>query len=202
MTGKISCCYLLLEENGKRTYCGVTNNLERRLAQHNGGSGGARYTRGHRWFPVCTVEGFENRSHALSFEWWMKHARGGLVGGTGRSGGKGRCQRMVRLLSSNVWWKRRPPQPTQLTLRIWSSSLHLGLAHLVLENVPNYVHVVIGSQPLEHIQKNASQKNKRSKGIFTCGPSFLHECFIVPRNRGRSPRRFGGTNDKPRARNC
>ena len=132
MTGKISCCYLLLEENGKRTYCGVTNNLERRLAQHNGGSGGARYTRGHRWFPVCTVEGFENRSHALSFEWWMKHARGGLVGGTGRSGGKGRCQRMVRLLSSNVWWKRRPPQPTQLTLRIWSSSLHLGLAHLVL----------------------------------------------------------------------
>lgn len=45
--------YLLRCRDGS-LYCGVTSNLERRLAQHNGlVPGGARYTRGRR--PVSLV---------------------------------------------------------------------------------------------------------------------------------------------------
>ena len=52
------------------TYCGMTNNFDRRLAQHNGRRvGGARSTRGRAWEPLCVAVGFSNRSQALSFEW-------------------------------------------------------------------------------------------------------------------------------------
>ncbi len=45
--------YLLRCRDGS-LYCGITSNLERRLAQHNGlVAGGARYTRGRR--PVSLV---------------------------------------------------------------------------------------------------------------------------------------------------
>ena len=37
--------------DGYRTYVGWTNDLERRLARHNAGTG-ARSTRGRVWFPV------------------------------------------------------------------------------------------------------------------------------------------------------
>lgn len=118
------CCYLLLSQNTRtgRTYCGVTNNLTRRLSQHNGRrSGGARYTRGAQWTPVCTVEGFTNRSQALSFEWWVKRRVGGLKDVARAVGWERRCQRMVRLLALDLWWKKRPPCPATLTLRWWRS---------------------------------------------------------------------------------
>jgi predicted GIY-YIG superfamily endonuclease len=76
------CCYLLGEQGGSRTYCGTTNNLARRLRQHNAEiAGGARYTRGRRWDCVCTVVGFPSHGAALSFEWWMKHGCGAQADG-------------------------------------------------------------------------------------------------------------------------
>lgn len=44
--------YLLLCNDGS-FYCGATNNMEKRLKAHNGGSKGARYTRTRR--PVTLV---------------------------------------------------------------------------------------------------------------------------------------------------
>ena len=96
------CCYLLHNAAAARTYCGVTNNLSRRLRQHNGDiSGGARYTTGNagRWRVVATVEGFANRSQCLSFEWWVKHPPSG--------GLSPRCARLLRTAASNHrWWRR------------------------------------------------------------------------------------------------
>ena len=41
--------YLLENTDNKRTYIGVTTNIERRLRQHNGELvGGAKYTRSHK----------------------------------------------------------------------------------------------------------------------------------------------------------
>ena len=63
----------LLECSDGTLYCGATNNLERRLAQHNGTvSGGARYTR-HRG-PVRLLEArvCADRSSALKFESLVK----------------------------------------------------------------------------------------------------------------------------------
>lgn len=48
----------LLECADGTLYCGITRDMERRLAQHNGAlAGGARYTRGRR--PVCLLAGRE-----------------------------------------------------------------------------------------------------------------------------------------------
>ena len=67
------CCYTLY--NSKfRTYVGTTNDLQRRLRQHNGElSGGARFTRGQGpWKVGIVVSGFVDRKHALQFEWAAK----------------------------------------------------------------------------------------------------------------------------------
>ena len=73
-------CYLLLSTVSNRTYIGVTNNIRRRLLQHNGKlSGGAKYTQSCRpWKCHAIVGPFGDKRRALSFEWHWKRARGGV----------------------------------------------------------------------------------------------------------------------------
>jgi len=54
-----------------RTYVGVTEDLKRRLRQHQGLiKGGARSTRVRStWRPLYTIQGFPSRRVALQFEW-------------------------------------------------------------------------------------------------------------------------------------
>jgi predicted GIY-YIG superfamily endonuclease len=72
-----------------RTYVGVTNNLARRIRQHNGElAGGARATRTTRPWEMCGVVcGFgDDKSLAMRCEWFCKvgHYRDKTVpGGTG-----------------------------------------------------------------------------------------------------------------------
>lgn len=64
------------DENGLddcRTYVGWTNDIEKRLAQHNAGTG-AKSTRGRSWFLIY-VESCETRNAAMSREWHIKHDR-------------------------------------------------------------------------------------------------------------------------------
>jgi putative endonuclease len=70
------------------TYVGWTNNLARRLAQHNAGTG-ARSTRGRTWV-VLHIEKFATRNEAMSREWYLKRDRAfrkQLVGQFKNSGG-------------------------------------------------------------------------------------------------------------------
>lgn len=63
--------------NGAQTYVGVTNDMRRRLRQHNGElKGGARYTTLNKyrgtlgcWVLAFLVTGFTKRSDALKLEW-------------------------------------------------------------------------------------------------------------------------------------
>ena len=69
-------CYVLTTPENRRTYVGITNNLSRRIRQHRSEiKGGAKYTTGHgrKWTYACLVRGFREKSHVLSFEWWVKH---------------------------------------------------------------------------------------------------------------------------------
>ena len=69
--------YLLQDNNSNQTYIGKTNDLDRRLRQHNGEiSGGARQTHGKSWRRVCHVAGFPDETSALQFEWaWKYYSR-------------------------------------------------------------------------------------------------------------------------------
>lgn len=61
------------DANGFRTYVGCTTDLERRLSEHNAGTG-ARSTRGREW-RVIYSERAEDRSAAQSREWRLKQDR-------------------------------------------------------------------------------------------------------------------------------
>jgi len=70
--------YVLVSARARRTYVGVTNELERRLAQHNGvRPGGARSTRAGRPWTVGVVYGpFVTRGEAQQIEFVVKRLRG------------------------------------------------------------------------------------------------------------------------------
>lgn len=66
-------CYMLVRDDGRRTYVGATVNPARRLRQHNGEiAGGARATRGGHWTRRYLVGGFADERDALRFEWRWK----------------------------------------------------------------------------------------------------------------------------------
>lgn len=71
-------CYILRNINPlyiNLTYNGITNNLLRRLRQHNGEiTGGAKYTKNKGpWEYYVIIHGFVNKNEALSCEWRIKH---------------------------------------------------------------------------------------------------------------------------------
>lgn len=59
--------------DGYRTYVGWTNDLDRRIAKHNAGTG-ARSTRGRIWF-LLYAERHDSREDAMSREWHLKRNR-------------------------------------------------------------------------------------------------------------------------------
>jgi putative endonuclease len=67
--------YVLASARGGnyRTYVGWTTDLERRLKQHNDGTG-AKSTRGRKWSLVY-AERFDTRQAAMSREWHLKRDR-------------------------------------------------------------------------------------------------------------------------------
>jgi len=70
-------CYVYvlgtLTNNRHLTYVGWTDDVARRLAQHNGGKG-ARSTRGRRWVLLYS-ELCAGKRHAMSREWHLKRDR-------------------------------------------------------------------------------------------------------------------------------
>ena len=58
---------------GYRTYVGWALDLERRLAQHNSGTG-AKSTRGRVWCLIY-AERLPSRTAAMSREWYLKRVR-------------------------------------------------------------------------------------------------------------------------------
>ena len=64
-------CYCLVSLEKNNTYIGATNNIEKRLNNHNSKSPsrtGAKYTRGQTWIVAVLVTGFATKNSCLSFE--------------------------------------------------------------------------------------------------------------------------------------
>ena len=70
--------YLLESTAGRRTYIGITCDLDKRLRQHNGElTGGARSTRsGRPWSVVRRLGPYGSRSVASRVEYFWKKAKG------------------------------------------------------------------------------------------------------------------------------
>ena len=63
----------ILECGDKTLYCGITNNLEKRMRQHRGEiKGGAKYTRSRQPFSIAYTEEVLTRSEALKREFIIK----------------------------------------------------------------------------------------------------------------------------------
>ncbi|MGI8526435.1 MAG: GIY-YIG nuclease family protein [Pseudolabrys sp.] len=62
-----------ISKGRKLTYVGWTNDVARRLTQHNAGKG-ARSTRGRAWV-LLYCEKCASRRHAMSREWHLKRDR-------------------------------------------------------------------------------------------------------------------------------
>jgi len=94
-------CYCLQSTVSPRTYVGVTNNLVRRLRQHNQELvGGAKYTKkGGPWLPAVVVGPFMTYQHALHFEWHWKHMKPRALKGL-----KGRLQKLQTLVTTKINW--------------------------------------------------------------------------------------------------
>jgi len=68
-TRKIFVLYVLVSTDSRRTYVGVTNDVSKRLRQHNGElAGGAKATRGKQWRVAAVADGFVSNHAALSVE--------------------------------------------------------------------------------------------------------------------------------------
>ena len=87
--------YLLKCEN--YSYVGMTNDIFKRLRQHNGEiKGGARYTSKRKgWYPVLIIDGFTDMKSAMQCEWRLKR---------GKKGASGRIKYLNDFLTNNERW--------------------------------------------------------------------------------------------------
>lgn len=95
-------CYLIVSEETYHTYVGVTNNLRRRLRQHNGEiRGGAQATtkQGGTWSLEMLLGPFPTHQHALHLEWHWKHAAPKKLTGI-----KGRQVKILNLVKNKIKW--------------------------------------------------------------------------------------------------
>ena len=145
-------CYLLLSSTSKqRTYVGVTNDVNRRLRQHNGCIvGGAKATRnGRPWNVWLTVEGFPTQKSSLQFEYMWKHM-------TPRKshGKKSRLSKLHGLLNKEQWTKQAPLAssiPLTVNIRQIPEEESL-LLEFVDKKYPEYVNIHV-IQPDEEQQQ-------------------------------------------------
>lgn len=71
MTEKKNVVYIV-KCSDNTYYTGWTNNLEKRLREHNQGVQGAKYTRGRRPVSLVYCETFATKEEAMSREWHIK----------------------------------------------------------------------------------------------------------------------------------
>jgi structure-specific endonuclease subunit SLX1 len=101
-------CYILRSTNPlypSQTYNGSTNDLTRRLRQHNGQIGGGAKATCNKgpWEPYAVLTGFDTHNEALSCEWKIKHPTGKKLRPKKYSGITGRIDALNLVLSLDTW---------------------------------------------------------------------------------------------------
>jgi predicted GIY-YIG superfamily endonuclease len=107
-TEKYYCYVLRPIKHKQKSYCGTTNDLSRRLDQHNKiKSGGAKSTaRGGPWEFYIVIEGFQSHGEVLSFEYLMKHPTREKKRPKEYTGVSGRVKSLNVVLAQDRWSER------------------------------------------------------------------------------------------------
>lgn len=114
-------CYFIQSTNPRfssYTYVGITNNLKRRLRQHNGELvGGAKATKGKGpWEFVCVLSGFPDETNLRQFEWRMhrlsRRSRGGMAS---------RIRNLKKLLEMKKWTKGAQTVDLEDLIVMWNN---------------------------------------------------------------------------------
>jgi predicted GIY-YIG superfamily endonuclease len=105
--------YVLYHINSNKTYVGSTNNLKRRIRQHNGElKGGAKYTTNslnknillnelllNEWKYLYFITGFPDHQNALQAEWKLKNLQKKQT----KKGVEGRLKSLIELSKLEFW---------------------------------------------------------------------------------------------------
>lgn len=144
-------CYILANKENRRTYNGYTNNLTRRLRQHNQElKGGAKYTKdfGNKtWFIVAYVSGYPDRINALQCEWRIKHPDNKRKRGPKYTGADGRIKGLNEVLKLDRWTGNSTIDNSNLELTVHVLEEY---AHL-LTNLPENIQTILMYPKVEQI---------------------------------------------------
>lgn len=137
------CCYILrcLDSNHKNlTYNGKTNNILRRLDQHNGKiSGGAKATSGKQWELYAIMTGFPNEKNALSCEWRIKHPTKSKKRPSKYCGVNGRILGLNEVLVCDKWTDKCKDLNIENNLKLYVTSDVVDL--IDLDIIPNNIEI-------------------------------------------------------------
>jgi predicted GIY-YIG superfamily endonuclease len=135
-------CYIIYNNN--YSYVGITNNIKKRIRQHNGYiSGGAKYTKmiGKGWNYLCYIKGFKNKIDALMFEWSIKHCmpknKYGIIN---------RIDKLYKILNKKYWTKRSPCSIDYNLTIIWCDFTYIPDNLLPDNLLPHYINVDINTE--------------------------------------------------------
>ena len=114
-------CYIIAHSNNRSTYNGYTNNLQRRLRQHNGEiKGGAKATtrlKDGEWRYIATLTSPEwTAQRAMVHEWTCRYPTRRRPRPTMYQGPSGRIQSLALVL---------PQIPEQVALKVHPDYIHL-----------------------------------------------------------------------------
>lgn len=131
-------CYIIRSTNpsfSNLTYNGSTNNLFRRLRQHNGEIvGGAKATRNKGpWTYIAIWEGFQSHREALSCEWRIKHPTNSRKRPSKYNGVKGRIKSLELLIGLDCWTNQSSGMENGLDYKLYLDEILLADIELDLE---------------------------------------------------------------------
>jgi predicted GIY-YIG superfamily endonuclease len=134
-------CYIIRSLNidfPNSTYNGSTNNLIRRLRQHNGEIvGGAKATMGKGpWVYMAIWEGFQTHKEALSCEWRIKHPTNTKKRPSQYNGINGRIKSLNLLICLDCWTNKSSGMICGLEYNLYIDENLIGLIDLEIKK-PN-----------------------------------------------------------------
>jgi len=119
-------CYILknnYEPHKNITYNGSTNNLTRRIRQHNGIiTGGAKLTKlygNSSWKMYVIVSGFYDYVNCLQCEWRIKHPDNKRKRSKKYMGPIGRIKGLIEVLKTIKWTKSSIINNSDLQIKLW-----------------------------------------------------------------------------------